>query len=143
MLIGEYRHTIDVKKRLAIPSKLRSKLGAKAVITRGLDGCLFIYPFEAWKNLVEKLSKLPVGQGKSRSFIRIMLSGASEVEQDRLGRVLIPDYLKIYAGLKKKVALIGVYDRVEIWDEQKWQTYKTRVEKDTDKLAEQLGELGI
>lgn len=143
MLIGEYRHTIDVKKRLAIPSKLRLQLGKKAVITRGLDGCLFIYPLEAWKNLVEKLSKLPVGQGKSRSFIRIMLSGASEVEQDRLGRVLVPDYLKIYAGLRKKVALIGVYDRVEIWDEAKWQTYKTRVEKDTDKLAEQLGELGI
>ena len=95
MLIGEYLHTIDEKKRLAIPSKLRRELGTRAVITRGLDNCLFVFPSKEWQKLAEKLSNLPIGQKDSRGFSRMMLSGASEVDLDGLGRVLIPDYLKI------------------------------------------------
>ncbi len=143
MLIGEYRHTIDAKKRLAIPSKLRRELGSKAVITRGLDNCLFIFPLSQWNKLVEKLSKLPLGQKDTRGFIRLMLAGAGEVKLDQLGRVLIPDYLKQYAGLKKNIVIAGVYNRLEIWDEAKWNLFKQSTEKEVDNMAERLGELGV
>lgn len=143
MLIGEYKHTIDTKKRLAIPSKLRRELGAKAVITRGLDNCLFVFPINQWNQLVEKLSKLPLGQRDTRGFIRLMLAGANEVKLDRLGRILIPDYLKQYAGLKKNVIIAGVHNRLEIWDEAKWNLFKQSTEKEVDNMAERLGELGV
>ena len=143
MLIGEYKHTIDNKKRLAIPSKLRREIGAKMVITRGLDNCLFVFPLNQWNKLVEKLSQLPLGQKDSRGFVRLMLAGASEVEIDKLGRILIPDYLKTYAGLKKNVVIVGVYNRLEIWDSQKWENYKKKAEKEVGDLASKLGELGI
>jgi len=143
MLIGEYKHTIDIKKRLAIPSKLKRELGAKAVITRGLDNCLFVFPLNQWNKLVKKLSQLPLGQRDTRGFIRLMLAGASEVKLDRLGRILIPDYLKQYAGLKKNVIIAGVYNRLEIWDEQKWKLFKQSTEKEVDNMAERLGELGV
>jgi len=143
MLIGEYRHTIDTKKRLAIPSRLRRELGSKAVITRGLDNCLFIFPLSQWNKLVEKLSKLPFGQKDTRGFIRLMLAGAGEVKLDQLGRILIPDYLKQYAGLKKNIVIAGVYNRLEIWDEAKWNLFKQSTEKEVDNMAERLGELGV
>ncbi len=143
MLIGEYKHTIDNKKRLAIPSKLRREIGAKMVITRGLDNCLFVFPLNQWNKLVEKLSQLPLGQKDSRGFVRLMLAGASEVEIDKLGRILIPDYLKTYAGLKKNVVIVGVYNRLEIWDETKWKLFSKTTEKEVDNMAERLGELGI
>lgn len=143
MLIGEYQHTIDSKKRLAIPSKLRRELGAKAVITRGLDNCLFVFPINQWNKLVEKLSKLPLGQRDTRGFIRLMLAGASDVRLDGLGRILIPDYLKQYAGLNKNVIIAGVYNRLEIWDEAKWNLFKQSTEKEVDNMAERLGELGV
>ncbi len=143
MLIGEYYHTLDAKKRVAIPSKIRQKIGRKIIITRGLDGCLFIYPVKEWENLTKKLSQLPIGQSTTRSFIRLMLAGALEVELDSLGRILIPDYLKKYASLKKKVVLAGVYNRLELWDEERWNKYKSEAEKNTDELAEKLGELGV
>ena len=143
MLIGEYKHTIDSKKRLAIPSKLRRELGARAVITRGLDNCLFIFPLTQWNKLIEKLAKLPLGQRDTRGFTRLMLAGASEARLDRLGRVLIPDYLKKYAGLKKNIVIAGVYNRLEIWDEAKWNLFKKSTEKEVDNMAERLGELGV
>jgi len=143
MLIGEYKHTIDSKKRLAIPSKLRGELGKKAVITRGLDNCLFIFPLNSWNKLVDKLSKLPLGQRDTRGFIRLMLSGASEAKLDGLGRILVPDYLKQYASLKKNVIIAGVYNRLEIWDENKWDVFKQNSEKEVDNMAERLGELGV
>ena len=143
MLIGEYKHTIDNKKRLAIPSKLRREIGARMVITRGLDNCLFVFPLNQWNKLVEKLSQLPLGQKDSRGFVRLMLAGASEVEIDKLGRILIPDYLKTYAGLKKNVVIVGVYNRLEIWDETKWKLFSKTTEKEVDNMAERLGELGI
>ena len=143
MLIGEYSHTIDAKKRLAVPSKLRKELGERAVLTRGLDTCLFLYPEQEWKKLTEKLGELPVGQASTRSFLRLMLAGAVEVELDQLGRILVPDYLKEYAELKQKVVITGVYNRLEIWDEERWGNYKGDVEKNTDMIAEKLGELGL
>ena len=143
MLIGEYKHTIDEKKRLAIPSKLRRELGAKAVITRGLDNCLFVFPLSEWQKLVEKLSNLPIGQKDTRGFGRLMLAGASEADLDGLGRILIPDYLKNYAQLRKNVVIAGVYNRLEIWDQIKWNTFKKQSEKEVDNIAERLGNLGV
>jgi len=143
MFIGEYPYSIDEKKRLAVPAKFRQLLRKKAVITRGIDQCLFLYPAKEWGNLAEKLSKLPLSQADARGFARLMLTGAMEVNLDNLGRILVPDYLKDYAGLKKKVVIAGVYNRIEIWDSEKWQEYKTKTEGSSDEIAEKLGELGI
>lgn len=143
MFIGEYSHTIDPKKRLAVPSKFRDELKKKVVVTRGLDKCLFIYPLNVWEELAGKLGTLPVGESSTRSFIRLMLAGAIDVDVDKQGRILIPDYLKVYAGLDKNVIIAGLYNRLEIWDEEKWNIYKSQAEKNTDETAEQLGKLGI
>jgi MraZ protein len=143
MFIGEYQHSIDPKKRLAVPSKLRSELKNKIVVTRGLDKCLFIYPLKVWDELAGKLGTLPVGESGTRSFIRLMLAGAVDAEIDKQGRILIPDFLKDYAGLKKNVIIVGIYNRLEIWDETKWKEYKRNAEKSTDEIAEQLGKLGV
>src|SRR6185369_10623703 len=138
MLIGEFTHNIDAKKRFAIPSKFRRELGEKVVITRGLDSCLFLFPLPEWNALAEKLGKLPLGQQDTRGFVRLLLSGASEVDLDQLGRVLIPDYLKEYADLKKRVVVAGLFNRLEIWDDEKWKMYKSNLEKNTDRIAEKL-----
>ncbi|TSC90587.1 MAG: MraZ protein [Parcubacteria group bacterium Gr01-1014_2] len=143
MFIGEYLHSIDNKKRLAIPSRFRKELGEKSILTRGLDNCLFLYPLQEWQKFSEKLDRLSMGQANTRSFARLMLSGAVEVEFDNLGRILIPDYLKIYADLKKKIIVTGVLNRLEIWDKDIWENYKKEIEKNTDAIAEKLGELGL
>lgn len=143
MLIGEYKHSIDSKKRLAIPSKLRKELGKKAVLTRGLDNCLFLFTAEEWSKLASKLGSLSFSQQDSRSFVRLLLSGASEVDIDSMGRILVPDYLKSYAGLNKKVIIAGLYNRLEVWDEVKWEAYKKDIEKKSDSIAEKLGDLGV
>lgn len=143
MFIGEYIHSIDNKKRFAIPSKFRKEFEGKAILTRGLDNCLFLYPIQEWQKFSEKLGQLSMGQADTRSFARLMLSGAVEVDFDNLGRVLIPDYLKNYADLKKRIIVAGVLDRLEIWDEEKWINYKKEIEKNTDAIAEKLGELGL
>ena len=143
MFIGEYQHSIDPKKRLAVPIKFRGELKNKVVVTRGLDKCLFIYPMTVWKLLAEKLGAMPVGEASTRSFVRLMLAGACDVEVDKQGRILIPDYLKDYADLKRNVVVAGLYNRLEIWDEKKWDEYKRKAEKNTDEIAEQLGKLGI
>ncbi len=143
MFLGEYNYTIDEKKRLAIPAKFRQILGKKAVITRGLDNCLFLYPVREWTKLAKKLSQLPLSQADARGFVRIMLAGAMEVNLDRLGRILIPDYLKKYASLKKRAVVAGLYNRVEIWDEKNWQNYKQKTEKEAGDIAERLKELGV
>ena len=143
MLIGEYIHTIDPKKRLAIPAKLRKELGEQAILTRGLNNCLFLYPSSQWQKLTDKLSQLPMGQQDTRGFLRLLFSGAVEVEFDQLGRILVPDYLKSYAGLKQRVVVVGVHDRLEVWDEGRWNSYKAEIEKNTDMIAEKLGELGL
>ncbi|OIO48616.1 MAG: cell division/cell wall cluster transcriptional repressor MraZ [Parcubacteria group bacterium CG1_02_40_82] len=143
MFIGEYKHTIDQKKRLAIPAKFRKELGGGAVITRGLDNCLTLYTQQEWGKVADKLGSLPSSQLEARGFARVMLAGAMEVEFDQLGRILIPDYLKDYASLKKNVIIAGLYNRLEIWDEERWGQYKQKAEKEVGDLASKLGELGI
>jgi MraZ protein len=143
MLIGEYKHTLDPKKRLSVPSKWRKDLGRVLIVTRGLDNCLFVYPQKEWKKITEKVGQLPLGQADTRSFNRFFLSGAVEVEVDSVGRILVPDFLKDFAGLDSKVVLAGIYDRVEIWAEDKWEEYKKRIEGQADALAQKLGEVGV
>jgi len=143
MLIGEYKHNLDPKKRLAIPSKFRKELGSGAVLTKGLDGCLFIFPSKNWVPFAEMLGGLSIGKQDTRSFARLFLSGAVEVEFDSLGRILIPDNLKEYASFKKEIVIAGLFNRLEIWDEEKWSKYKNDLEKNSDKIAEKLGELGL
>ncbi len=143
MLIGEYKHTLDPKKRLSLPSKWRKELGKKLVITRGLDNCLFVYPLKEWQRISQKISELPLGQADTRGFNRFFLSGAVEAEVDSVGRILVPDFLKDFAVLDAKVVLAGIHDRVEIWDEKKWDEYKRRIELQADALAEKLGEIGV
>ncbi len=143
MFIGEYTYSIDEKKRLAIPAKFRQVLGRKAIVTRGLDQCLFLYPVKEWGNLAKKLAQLPLSQSDARGFARLMLTGAMEAEIDNLGRILVPDYLKNYAFLKKKVVIAGVYNRIELWDEIKWQQYKKKTETAVGDIAERLKELGV
>lgn len=143
MFIGEYAHTVDPKKRLALPSKFRGELGKKIVVTRGLDSCLFVYPIKVWEELATKLGTLPVGEAGTRSFIRIMLAGATDCDVDSQGRILLPEYLKQDGGLKKDVTIVGLFNRLEIWDTGRWNRYKTQAEKNTGKIAEDLGKLGI
>lgn len=143
MLIGEYIHNIDTKKRLAIPSKLRREIGEKAILTRGLDGCLFFFSAQGWEIFAAKLGQLSFVKQDNRGFSRLFFSGASEVETDQLGRILIPDYLKDYAQLGKKVVIAGLFNRLEIWDHDKWETHKQDLESQADKIAEKLGELGV
>ncbi len=143
MFIGEYTYKIDDKKRLAVPSKFRGTLKNKAVITRGLDRCLFLFSMEEWQKIAEKISQLPFGQHDNRGFSRIMLSGAMEVEFDSLGRILVPDYLKKYASLKKETVIAGLYNRIEIWDKKKWESYKDKTEEELGNIAERLKEFGV
>jgi len=143
MFIGEYTYSIDEKKRLAIPPKFRQLLGKKTVVTRGLDRCLFAYPLKEWQTLAEKLSKLPLAQADARGFVRLMLAGAMETDLDQLGRILVPEYLKEYANLQKKTVVVGVYNRIEIWDERAWKEYKINIEGEVGNIAERLKELGV
>lgn len=143
MFIGEYSHTIDPKKRLALPSKFRGELGSKVVVTRGLDTCLFVYPMKVWEEIAAKLGSMPVGESGTRSFTRMMLAGAADVDLDSQGRILLPEYLKADGGLKKDVTIVGLYNRLEIWDTAKWNKYKALAEKNTGKIAEELGKLGV
>ena len=143
MLIGEYLHTLDNKKRLSLPAKFRKEVGKKVVITRGLDTCLFMFPIKTWQAIAQKLEKLPFGQSDTRGMSRFILAGAVESDVDRAGRILVPDFLKEFAGLNSRVVLAGVSDRVEIWNEKTWKEYKRRIEKGADQMAQTLGELGI
>jgi len=143
MFIGEYQYSIDDKKRLSIPSKFRRELGQKAIVTRGLDGCLFLYSQIEWKKLAGKLGKLPLGQADARGFQRIMLSGAMETSIDGLGRILIPDYLKKYANLQKKVIIVGLYNHIELWNDKRWKEYQKKSEKEVGNMAERLSQLGV
>ena len=143
MFLGEYLYKIDNKKRLAIPAKFRKVLGKKAVITRGLDDCLFLYSAKGWEKFAKKLSQFPLTQADARGFARVMLAGAMEVNIDKLGRILIPDYLKKIAGLEKEAIIAGLYNRIEIWDSKKWSVYKKDKGENVEDIAERLNELGI
>lgn len=143
MFIGEFQHNLDTKGRIAVPVKFRNKLSGGAIITRGLDHCLFIFSDKEWETLAQKLIALPLAQANSRAFVRLMLAGAMDVEVDKQGRILIPDYLREYAGLKKQATVAGLYNRIEIWDSEAWKQYKSKTESQSDEIAEKLSELGI
>ncbi|HVN26688.1 MAG TPA: division/cell wall cluster transcriptional repressor MraZ [Candidatus Paceibacterota bacterium] len=143
MLLGEYQHNLDTKGRMAVPAKFREKVAAGAIITRGIDNCLFMFANAEWEELAKKLIALPLAQANSRAFVRLMLAGATDVALDSQGRILIPDYLRKYAGLKKQVTVAGLFNRIEIWDEAAWKSYKAKTESSSEAIAEQLGELGI
>ena len=143
MFIGEYQHNLDAKGRMAVPVKFRKDLAGGVILTRGLDRCLFMFTQSEWETLAEKLKNLPLAQANSRAFARLMLAGAMDVEVDAQGRVLVPDYLRKYADLKKETVVAGLYNRLEIWDAEAWKQYKAKTESASEEIAEKLGELGI
>lgn len=141
MFMGEYNHTIDTKGRMIIPAKLRESLGDGFVVTRGLDGCLFVFPNETWTEFEAKLNALPMTDKKARQFSRFFLRGAITPEVDKQGRILIPAVLREAAGLEKEVTMIGMGNRVEIWNPQRLEENATF--DDIDEIAEHMAELGI
>jgi MraZ protein len=143
MFIGQFEHTLEEKGRLSIPKKFRHFLGKMAVITKGLDGCLFVFPQKKWLQLIGKLSALPLSRRDARDFSRHLTFGAAEVEFDGQGRVLVPGYLRSFAGIEKEVVVAGALDRIEIWSKERFRKYQAEVEKDPEAVAEKLAELGI
>ena len=143
MLLGEYKHTIDTKNRLSLPVKFRKELGKAVVVTPGLDHCLFVFTQKEWKQISDHLSQFSILQADNRSFNRFMFGGASEASLDSIGRILIPDHLREWAGLKQKAVVIGVQNRLEVWDETSWSSYKKDIESKADTLAEKLGSTGL
>lgn len=146
MFIGEYRHSIDEKGRLAIPTKYRTHLSTGAVVTRGLDHCLFIYPVEAWNELAKRLAALPLSKANTRSFARFLLAGAMDVELDKQGRIIVPEYLRSFAGIgiQKTVVIAGLVNRLEVWDAEAWERYRMHAEQGSAEVAETLdADLGV
>ena len=143
MFIGEYNYNLDIKSRLAVPVKFRVEFKQGAIVTRGIDNCLFLYSKKEWVKLAKKLADLPISQTNSRAFARLMLAGAMDVKLDKQGRIMLPEYLRKYAKIGKKVIVAGLYNRLEIWDEEQWKKYKTGTEKNSEEIAEAMGELGI
>ncbi|NTU98717.1 division/cell wall cluster transcriptional repressor MraZ [Candidatus Falkowbacteria bacterium] len=143
MFIGEYKHNLDAKGRLAIPAKFRAQLEGGAVVTKGLDNCLVLYPKQEWETLAKKLAALPISKTNSRAFARMILAGAMEVEFDSQGRIVLPAYLRTFATLNKAAVVAGLFDRLEIWDESLWEAYKASTEAKSSDIAEAMGELEI
>ena len=143
MFTDEYSHTLDDKGRLSVPKKFRNALAKGAFVTRGLDNCLFLYTKVEWAKLAEKLANLPFAQANTRAFARLMLAGAMDVEVDKQGRIILPEYLRSYATLKKDVVVAGLYNRLELWDAGKWSEYTKRTEAESTTIAEQMGQLGV
>lgn len=149
MFTGEHTQKMDTKGRTIVPAKFREELGTNVVVTRGLDGCLFAYSKEAWETLEEKLSSLPFTDRKVRDFNRFFLAGASDLETDKLGRVLMPSVLRGFASLDKEVVWVGVGNRIEIWDIDKWNERMSMymegddLEERIDNLAAYMAEKGI
>lgn len=141
MFMGEYSHSIDAKGRLIIPSKFRELLGDEFVLTKGLDGCLSIYPIDEWNAFEEKLKALPLTNKNARTFSRFFVAGATSCELDRQGRILIPATLREFAGLDKDVVLTGNITRIEIWSKKKWEENSNY--DDMDAIAEGMQEMGI
>ena len=141
MFMGEYNHTVDTKGRLIIPSKFREDLGDEPIVTKGLDGCLFVFPQKEWLAFEEKLRTLPLTQKGARQFTRFFVAGATPCELDKQGRILIPATLREFAGLDKDVVLAGMLDRIEIWSKASWT--ENNASDDMDDIAEQMAELGL
>lgn len=142
MFIGEYKHTVDDKNRISLPMKFRQALGKKVVVTRGLDNCLFLYTHKAWQEKSPEIAKLG-WQADARGFSRFMFSGAVEIGVDSMGRILLPDYLREFADLRSPVIIAGVHDRIELWNEKRWSTYKKRIEAEAEKMAEKFSQVGL
>lgn len=142
MFIGQFQHSLDQKGRLIIPSKFREKLGQSFVLTKGLDGCLFVYPRDEWTVLEQKLKTLPFTQKDARAFIRFFFAGAVETDMDKQGRILIPPQLREHAHIEKDVVIIGVSNRVEIWSQEQWEVYSVKAAQSYEDIAETL-DLGI
>ena len=138
MLMGEYHNNLDIKARVVVPSKFREELGDKIILTRGLDGSLFIYSTAMWESLTEKLKTLSFTEKESRNFTRFLLSGAVTLEFDKQGRIIIPSYLKDYAALEKEVVLVGVLNRVEIWSLDNWKKFMTDNFNDLSNISSNL-----
>ncbi|HCR52076.1 TPA: division/cell wall cluster transcriptional repressor MraZ [Candidatus Kaiserbacteria bacterium] len=140
MFIGEYLHTLDPKNRISLPAKFRKDLGRAVIMTRGLDRCLFVYPKAAWQREAGSRAVHAGGTSAARGLARLFLAGAMEAEVDAVGRVLVPDHLKSFAGLKNKTVIAGVANRVEIWDAAAWKKYTAAIERDADVFAEKIGD---
>ena len=138
MLIGEYHHNIDEKGRLIIPAKFREEIGNSFVVTKGLDGCLFVYSLVEWEKIVNKLKTLPFTKKDVRTFSRFFLTSATVCSFDRQGRINLMNSLTLYAGLKKECAIIGVNDRLEIWDLDKFNNLMKEKERELDEISENL-----
>ena len=143
MFMGEYQHSLDAKGRLIIPVKFRDELGESGVITRGLDSCLFLFPQDEWRVLEAKLKSLPLTKADARQFVRFFFSGATEVELDKQGRIIVPQNLREYGQLDKEATIIGVSNRVEIWSRTRWDSYMDEAENSYEIIAENIVELGI
>ena len=143
MFMGEYNHTIDAKGRLIIPAKFRETLGEEFVVTKGLDGCLFVYDNKEWSAFEEKLKSLPLTNKDARQFVRFFLAGATQAEVDKQGRILIPGVLREFAGLEKDVVLVGVASKIEIWSKERWDEANGDYENDMDDIAMNLENLGF
>lgn len=141
MFMGEYNHTIDVKGRLIVPSKFREQLGDEFVVTKGLDGCLFVYSLEEWKNIEEKFKQVPLTTKDARKFSRFFFAGAATCEVDKQGRILIPPVLREFAELNKEIVSVGVLSRIEIWSKQRWS--ESNEYEDMDEIAEHMADLGL
>lgn len=138
MFIGEYSHTIDDKGRLAIPAKFRVLLKNGGVVTKGLDNCLFLYTKKEWQQIAERLANLPFNKANDRALARHFLAGAMDLDFDTQGRLNLPEYLREFASLKKKVIVAGLYNRLEIWNESAWKTYRAKMDKESNTIAEAL-----
>jgi MraZ protein len=143
MFLGEFSHTIDDKGRLTIPAKFRDELESGVVITRGLDGCLWAFGRSEWEVMAEKIAKLPTTKEAARNFARFMFSSAFDSIPDRQGRILLPQNLRDYAGIQNETIIIGVMNKLEIWNPAKWTDVVTTVEQDTEAIVAQLQDLGI
>jgi MraZ protein len=138
LFLGEYEHSIDDKSRLAIPARFRTALEEGLVITRGLDRCLVIYDSESWRQMAERVRTLNHWQSDARRMQRHFFSGAVPAQPDKLGRVVIPQFLRAYAGLEAEVVVVGLADRIEVWAKAEWERERTDAERDSAELAEHL-----
>ena len=143
LLIGEYEHSLDAKGRVIMPARLREDMGEKFILTKGLDGCLFGFSQNEWANFEEKLKTLPLTNKNARDFVRFFLSGATECEMDKQGRFLVASNLREYAEMDKEIVVIGVGNRIEIWNKQKWNAHNSSENISADEIAEKMDFLGI
>ena len=143
MFIGEYTHSIDNKGRVIMPSKFREELGDSFFVTKGMEGCVFVYDIKEWNRLEEKSKQLKLTSKKARQFERLFYAPAREVEFDKMGRFVIPQNLREYADIKGEAQIIGVSSRIEIWDKDKYEEYINSSEMSYDEIFDDFEDLDI